>query len=200
LVSALAAGVIFCVACGHGQSGYVWADQLPPQAAPDRTYRIGVGDVLAVRVWNQEAMSTPRARVREDGAVSLPLLHDVPGAGLTPAEFAHQLETRLKTYVVNPVVTVSVEEIRPVRVSILGEVVRPGQYELERDAGVLHALAAGGGTTQFAERDRIFVLRADDKAAGAPPTRIRFRYDSLVHGSGPATSFRLQDGDVVVVE
>jgi polysaccharide export outer membrane protein len=66
---------------------------------------------------------------------------------------------------------------------------------LERGAGVLEALAAGGGLTEFAHRDRIFVLRRH-----SAPVRIRFTFEGLSRGQGRAAAFRLESGDVVVVE
>lgn len=185
------------LACTGARGTYVPVEQFPVPPA-ETEYRIAPGDVLAVRVWNQESMSNPHARVREDGKISVPFLQDVEVAGATPAEISQRLQTRLKTYVQNPVVTITVEELRPLRVSVLGLVARPGQYELERNAGVLSALAAAGGLTDFAHRDAIFVLRSGAEAKG--PTRIRFRYSSLTGGERPAASFRLRAGDVVVAE
>lgn len=171
-------------------------DYAEPAAEPD--YRIAPGDVLAVRVWNQESMSNPSARVRDDGRISVPFLQDVEVAGLTPADLSQRLQAKLKTYVVNPVVTVTIEEVRALRVSVLGEVARPGQYELERGAGVLAALAAAGGITDYAHRDRIFVLRNPPGAKG--PARIQFRYAALTGAERKAAGFRLRPGDVIVVE
>lgn len=166
--------------------------------SPETEYRIGPGDVLAIRVWNQESMSNPHTRVRDDGKISVPFLQDVDVSGTTPTDLSQRLQAKLKTYVVNPVVTVTVEEVRPLRVSVLGEVARPGQYELEHGAGVLAALAAGGGLTDYAHRDAIFVVRTppDVKA----PVRIRFRWEALAGAESRAASFRLRPGDVVVVE
>jgi len=164
----------------------------------DSEYRIAPGDVLAVRVWNQESMSNGHARVRDDGKISIPFLQDVEVAGVTPTELSQRLQVKLKTYVVNPVVTVTVEELRPLRVSVLGEVANPGQYELERGAGVLNALAAAGGLTDYAHEDAIFVVRNAVENKG--PVRIRFRYAALTGGEAKAASFRLRPGDVVVVE
>jgi polysaccharide export outer membrane protein len=62
---------------------------------------------------------------------------------------------------------------------------------------VLQALAAGGGFTEFAHRDGVFVLRPCGLAA---PTRVRFTWAALSRGEGHATGFRLSPGDVVVVE
>jgi polysaccharide export outer membrane protein len=177
---------------------YVWVDALPAQAEPaDKEYVIQPGDQLAVRVWGQESMSA-RARVRPDGRISLPFLDDVEAAGLTPSALGKRIQARLKEFVVNPVVTVSLEDLRPVAVSVLGEVTRPGQYQLDQGAGVLPALAAAGGMTPFADKDGIYVIRKR-KGAG-DPERIRFTYQALTGARGPAATFRLQGGDVVVVD
>lgn len=196
---AVLAAVLGC----SGARDYLWASEVPPSAAKedDAAYRIAPGDVLGVRVWNQESMSIERARVREDGKISLPFLNDVEVVGMEPAELGRRLEVKLKTFIVNPVVTVLVQERMPMRVSVLGEVARPGAYDLEKGAGVLHALAAAGGLTPFAHDAGIFVLRAGYWADGNPaPARIRFRYSELRQGRTAAAGFRLRGGDLVVVE
>lgn len=190
------------LAAACGPTGrYTRVEDIPEPPPADAEYRIGVGDVIGVRVWNQDSMSIDRVRVREDGRISMPFLQDVEAAGQSPTNLGKQLAVKLKTYVVSPVVTVTLQERRPTRVSVLGEVAKPGQYDLERGSGVLAALAAAGGLGPYAHKDRIFVLRA----AGAPdahpePARIRFDYASLTGGRRPATTFRLEPGDVVSVE
>ncbi len=160
-------------------------------------YVIAPGDTLQVRVFQQEAMSA-RVRVRADGKVSLPLVNDLPAAGKTPTGLATELQLRFKDFINNPVVTVSLEESRPLSVSVLGEVTRPGVVTLEPGAGVLQAIAAAGGLTDFAHKDGLFVLR---KVAGDPaPRRIRFFWDALTRGEGRGARFVLVPGDVVVVE
>jgi polysaccharide export outer membrane protein len=175
---------------------YVWVDDYPAPANPGagHDYQIAPGDVLSVIVYRQEGMST-RERVRQDGKVSLPLLRDVQAAGLSPSALAEEIQNRLKSYINVPVVTVAVEESRPLAVPVLGEVIHPGQYNVDRDAGVLDALAAAGGFTEFAHRDRIFVLRRQPQLV-----RIRSTFEALSRGQGRAITFRLQAGDVVVVE
>ncbi len=160
-------------------------------------YVIAPGDVLLVRVFQQEAMSA-RVKVRADGKVSLPLLNDVEVAGKSPPVLAIELQSRLKGFINTPVVTVSLEETRPVQVSVLGEVSKAGVVILEGGSGVLQALAAAGGLTPFAHRDGIFVLR---KVPGKPtPKRIRFTWEVLSQGEGPAARFVLLPGDAVVAE
>ncbi|MFZ5446249.1 MAG: polysaccharide biosynthesis/export family protein [Myxococcota bacterium] len=160
-------------------------------------YVVAAGDVLQVRVFQQDSMSA-RVKVRADGKVSLPLLGDIAAAGKSPSALASELQVRLKEYINTPVVTVSLEETRPVTVSVLGEVGRAGVVTLEQNSGVLHALAAAGGLNDFAHRDGIFVLR---KIAGqTAPRRIRFTWEALSRGEGAAARFILQAGDVVVAE
>lgn len=187
--------------CGHARD-FLWIDQVPAsQAAPEDPTRIAPGDVIGVRVWNHESNSIDRTRVREDGKISVPFLNDVDVAGMEPGELGRRLEVKLKTYIVNPVVTVVVHERRPLRVSVLGQVLRPGVYDVETGGGILHALAAAGGLSPFAHDDGIYVLRkgywADDDPSSV---LIRVRYRDLRAGDAAATRFRLRAGDVVIIE
>jgi polysaccharide biosynthesis/export protein len=177
---------------------FIWVDdyRVPP-SLQDEGYTIRKGDILNVNVWNQREISS-RARVRDDGRISLPLLNDVDAAGHTPPALARALEVKLKDLVNHPVVTVMVEEIQPVKVAVLGEVKDPGMKQLEPGSGLLQALAVASGFTDYARDDAIYVLRREP---GAPnPTRIRFTYAALARGEGSTSTFRLRTGDVVVVE
>jgi polysaccharide export outer membrane protein len=189
------------VACSHISGDYIWIDAVPKSLrSPDSVYRIAPGDVIGVRVFNQDANSVERAKVREDGKITVPLLDEVEVAGMEPSELARRLEVKLKAFIQKPVVTVVVHERRPLRISVLGQVTRPGTYDLEDEAGVLHALAAAGGLTPFANRDAIFVLRRGYWADANLPARIRLRYSDLEQGKAPAAVFVLRRGDVLVVE
>jgi len=200
VVSSLLA-IAFALAAGCSHVGdYVWVDAVSEPSAPGETeYVIAPGDVLNVRVFSQEGMSG-RARVRTDGKISLPFVNDVEAAGQTPAALARRLQSRLKEFVNNPVVTVSLEEPGPLQVSVLGEVAHPGVFPVQAGANVLQALAAAGGLTPYASNDRIFVLRRSPPGSKLPLVRIRFTYDKLAHAEGRAAAFRMRDGDVVVVE
>jgi polysaccharide biosynthesis/export protein len=178
---------------------YVWVDSLPEAAPTETEYVIAPGDVLNVRVFNQDALSG-KARVRNDGRISLPLVNDVEAGGQTPAALARRLQARLKDYVKEPVVTIALEEPGSIQVSVLGEVTRPGVVKVEPGSGVLHVLASTGGLTPYASRDRIFILRRGQSGSKSPLLRIRFSYEALSRAEGRAATFRLRDGDVVVVE
>jgi polysaccharide export outer membrane protein len=186
-------------ACSSSQP-YVWVAQVPlDRFGGTAEDRIGVDDLISVRVYAQELMSA-RGHVRPDGTLSMPLLGEVPVAGKRPSELGRELEEQLKQrgFVVAPSVTVAIEESAPLRITFVGEVRRPGTIKLEGPVNVVQGIANAGGLTEFASGSRIFVVRT-----GTPNRevqRIRFRYDDLVAGEPHATAFRLRSGDVVVVE
>ena len=173
---------------------FVWVDDYAEPRSSSDQYVIAPGDTLNVRVFAQDAMSA-RVKVRPDGMISIPFLNDVNAAGLPPAALARQLDAKLKDYIKQPNVTVSLEEPAKLNVSVLGEVAHAGAFSLDPGAGVLQALAMAGGFTDYAHKDRVFVLRKRPS-----PARIRFTFKALVQGEGRAGSFTLRDGDTVVVE
>jgi polysaccharide export outer membrane protein len=176
---------------------FIWADAVPIDVAePPPAYVIGPGDQLAIKVWEQDGMST-HSRVRDDGRISFPLIDDLQAAGNTPVQLARGIEEtlRAKRLLNNPRVTVNVEESRPRTVTICGEVTHAGTIALSEGAGVLQAIAGAGGLTEFAASDRIFVVRP-----GAHLPRIRFRYSDLLRTGNRASDFRLAGGDVIIVE
>jgi len=193
LLAILSIASAACRASGE----YVMVDdyRLPPEVS-DQDYLIRPGDILQVRVMGQDAVSA-RTKVRPDGKISVPLLRDVAAAGSTPAELARQVQEKLAKFIVNPSVTISLEEPRALMISVLGEVAKVGSYPLEQGSGVLEAMAAAGGPNQYAALDRIMVIRREPSGNRI---RIRFDYDALTRLRGAAATFRLQNGDVIVVE
>lgn len=180
-------------ACASATAGSIPIDKLPPDP-PAQEYTIGAGDLLNIVVFEQEKMSG-RNRVRSDGRITVPLLNDVQAGGKTPAQLTTDLQAALKTLILVPQVTVTVEESAPTDISIVGEVIKPGPLQLPRGAGLAQALAAAGGLTTFADREKIFILRT------VPETqRIHVTYDDITRARGRAATFRLRTGDVIVVE
>jgi len=157
-------------------------------------YRIGPEDVLQISVWNNDALSRT-VPVRPDGMISLPLLNDVKAAGLTPMELRDALMKKLVEFIPSPEISVIVTEVRSFMVSVIGEVLKPGRYDLKSSATVVDALAMAGGFKEFASRSNIVVLRSDGPIA----KRIPFDYDKMKSASGPTANFPLRPGDIVIV-
>jgi polysaccharide export outer membrane protein len=179
--------------CAHSLP-FVWVDDLPPAALVPESYRISPGDGLAILVWNQPKLSVD-VKVRTDGQVTLPLVGDVAVGGLTPAGAASQLQHRLDGLVVDPKVTVSIRESQTPTYSVVGEVKTSGAYPLNGPTTLLQAIAAAGGLNEFANRDKIFVIRKEPELK-----RIRFSYTKLSQAEGRGILFQLREGDIVVVE
>jgi polysaccharide export outer membrane protein len=159
--------------------------------APD-VYRIGPEDLLQISVWKNESL-TRAVQVRPDGKISLPLLNDVQAAGLTALELREVLSQKLAAYMSSPEVSVIVADIRSFKVSVIGEVSRPGRLELKSWTTVLDALALAGGFTPFASRSRIVILQPDGKSM----KRIPFNYNKAL--AGEQENFYLRNGDIVLV-
>jgi polysaccharide export outer membrane protein len=159
-------------------------------AAPD-VYRIGPEDLLVISVWKNDALSRS-VPVRPDGKISLPLLNDVQAAGLTATELRDILAQKFGAYMPNPEVSVIVSDIRSFKISIIGEIARPGRYELRSWTTVLDALALAGGFTQFAARSKIVILQPDGKTM----KRIPFNYNKI---PVEQENFYLRNGDIILV-
>jgi len=167
-------------------------DRNASQTISSETYRIGPEDVLQIAVWKNETLSRT-VPVRPDGKISLPLVNDVQAAGLTAAELREVLTKKLAEYIPSPEVSVIVSDIRSMKVSVMGEVAKPGRYELKSNATVLDVLALAGGFTQFASRSKIVILRPD----GGAMKRIPFNYNKV--SASEQDNFYVRNGDVVLV-
>lgn len=184
--------LIGCVTSGP----YVWVDDyVAPPASAEKNTVLVQGDVITIRVYQQPDMST-KTRVRNDGKVSIPFLNDVDAAGFTPVQLAQALQTRLKEYINTPVVTISLDDPRPISVPVTGEVNKPGVFLLDPGSGILAAIASASGLSPFASWNKIFVIRQ----VPAPPVRVRFDYRDLQAGDRKSLQFQLRAGDAVVVE
>jgi protein involved in polysaccharide export with SLBB domain len=191
-----AAIVLGGVTAGCGGAGkYIWFQQLPADTVQaSREYVIAVGDTISIKVFGHEEMAV-HEKVRADGRVAMMLIGDVEAKGKRPSALRAELEGRLKDYIVSPSVVVNVDDSAPVTVLMLGEVGHPGAYSLENDLRLAHAIAIGGGLTDYASRSSIYVVRSEPR-----PLRIRFTYESIYRNIGGAGDFLLRRGDLVEVE
>jgi polysaccharide export outer membrane protein len=159
--------------------------------SPD--YRMVPGDKLRIEVYKDTQLSQS-LQIRPDGKITLPLIGDVPAAGVTPRELAGTLTERLKEFLNAPVVTVIVAEAVPPMIYVLGEVNTPGAQPLSTPVTVLQALSVAGGFKDFANPKKIRILRK--KPDGSILT-INFNYKSAIESTG--APMMLQAGDTVIV-
>jgi len=158
-------------------------------------YIIGSEDVLAVNVWKEPEISKVLP-VRPDGKISLPLIGDTAASGLTPKQLQDNIEKNLEAYMSHPEVTVIVQEAKSQRFNIVGEVERPGSYNLGTPMTVLDAIAVAGGFRDFAKRSKVYVLRANPDGSHS---RMPFNYKKVIKGRHSEENVELQAHDTIVV-
>ena len=165
-----------------------------------KDFLLGPEDVLDIVIWKNEDLSQKGVVIRPDGKISMPLIGEILASGRTANQLASQISARLKEYKDNPVVTVGVKEVNSYYVYVLGEVSKPGKYQLKSHATVLQAVAIASGFTNYASRNKMKVIRHVQGENGTTrEVRIPARYDDLVSGTGEIGNFVLKTGDVVVV-
>lgn len=163
-------------------------------AVKSDAYVIGNDDVLVVSVWKEPEL-TRTMPVRPDGYIALPLIGEVKAQGSTPNQLQQELTQKLSNFITTPVVTVIVQEIRSQKVSVIGEVARPGTYPLIQPMTVMEALAQAGGFKDFAKTSKIYVLRVNKNGT---TTKLPFDYKSALKGEGQRV-LKLQTSDTIVV-
>ena len=171
--------------CAHEQTS-------APAAAAEEPYRIGKEDLLDVSVWRDPDLSRTLP-VRPDGFITLPMVGEVQAEGRTTVELEQDVARRLEKYIQTPRVTVMVREVNSARVYVTGEVQKPGAFPLRGQVTVLQAVAMAGGLTEFADRDGMMVIRANNGP------RIPVRYSDLITRRAQGADFPLLPGDTVVV-
>ena len=192
LVVLLAVGFVPAIA----QSNPPAADKSEPVALPqvnNATYIIGGDDMLAVHVWKEPDLTTTLP-VRADGMISLPLINDIKAAGLTPMQLAADITDKLKKYLSDPHVTVTVTQMNSQRIYAMGEVLHAGSINLLPNMTVLQALATCG-FSQFANTKGIYVLRNENGAQ----KKIPVPYKKLIKGESMDQNIILKPGDTIVV-
>ena len=156
-------------------------------------YVIGPEDMLQVTVWKNDALSRA-VPVRPDGKISLPLLHDIHAAGLTTMQLRDKIAVALAEFMPSPEVSVIVTDVRSYRVSVLGEVNKPGVLQLKSEATILEAIAMAGGFRDFASPSKIVIFRKDSYGG---THKLSFNYNRALKGQ--EDNLNLRSGDVIVV-
>src|SRR5215470_15129726 len=168
----------------------------------NQEYRVGAKDVLKVTVWGHDDL-TRQVVVSADGTFAFPLIGDVQVAGLTTGSIEARLRDLLgKDYLVNPQVSVSVQEYRSQRVFVLGEVEKPGTYALTGQTTLLDVLSQAGGPGKSAGRQVVVVRVPQSEGPVAPgaagSVTLRADLKRLLDGL-TSENIALQNGDTVFV-
>jgi len=157
-------------------------------------YLINPGDQVQIEVW-QNPQLTRTVTVRPDGKITLPLVNDVPAASYTVPQFQEKLTAELRTYIKEPVVSITISQFTSKQIFLQGQVRQPAAYTFRGDVFMLQALALAGGPTAFAEGCAVVV-----RQNGENFLRYAVELESLLAGSELKDNIRLQPNDVVTVQ
>ena len=156
-------------------------------------YVIGPEDVLHIYVWKEESL-TKTVPVRMDGKISVPLVDDIQAAGLTPLQLKETLSQKLKNYVDNPVVTITVMEANSFKVYVSGEVKQPGVQRIRSETTLVKLMVMVGGFTQWANQKKILIITTDK----GMEKRITANYKKIIDGDAP--DIIIHRGDTIIVK
>jgi polysaccharide biosynthesis/export protein len=161
--------------------------------AQNESLLIGRGDLLHLQVYDTPEMEQ-HARVTDSGSIPFSFLGTVSVSGLTPAQAAEQIEHRLVAagVMLHPQVTVRVEAYATQNASVMGQVQKPGSYEIDTGRKVVEVLAMAGGLTDVADR-HITIERF-----GAAQQKVQYYYSNLAPAA-LADDPMVYPGDTVIV-
>ena len=160
------------------------------------SYRIGEGDLLLIKVYDMDDLTTT-VRVDADGQIGFPLIGQVNVDGLTIQQARDKISAKLADgYLVNPQVSVLIQEYRSNKVVIIGEVVRPGLYELQGTMNLLELISRAGGLTKDA--GNMVTIHHEKPVDGK--TEIKLDLADLMGKKSSTVDVALVNNDNVFVE
>ena len=173
----------------------------PPVLTVEPDYRIGVGDVLEIRVWREETASGDVA-VRPDGKVTPKMMGDLFVLGLTTDDVKKLVEEGLKSSFTDgvPAVQIAVKAINSRIVYITGAVNKPGPVPVDWADERQSAHHDRGGLLEFADTKKILLIRGSLKDKNGQAITLFFNYDDLRKGKNvQRNNPELMPGDQVIV-
>ncbi len=157
-------------------------------------YVINPGDQISIEVYQNNQMTRVLA-VRPDGMITLPLVNDVPAAGLTVAQFQTRLTEKLKGFLRDPVVSIAVTQFSEKRLYLQGEVRQAAAFSYRGDMYLLQAIALSGGMTALAEGCAVIVRQKGDEFL-----RYAILLEPLIKGEDMKQNISLQPNDVITIQ
>jgi len=166
--------ITWCALVGRGLAQ-------PPELS---SYKLNSGDTITIRVLGEDDLKREKIRLSDAGTVSFPVLGEIQVKGMTASDLEKYITKGLKgRYLLNPQVTVSIDEYRNFFVN--GSVEKPGGYPFLPGLTVRKAISIAGGFKERASRDKIFVIRDDD------PSQTQHKVDM---------NAALLPGDILTIE
>ena len=163
-------------------------------AAPIESTTVGPGDVFHMEIVGEKDLPKDY-QVASDGTVDLPYIQALKVQGLEPQEIARLVRATLmkKQILKDPSVVVSIKEYNSKRVTVLGQVQKPGSFPLTPGLTLIQAISQAGGLNSIANRDRINLTRKQKEGAKT----VTLSIEAITEGRSP--DIPLQAGDQIYV-
>ncbi|MBN1606080.1 MAG: polysaccharide export protein [Polyangiaceae bacterium] len=171
------------------------ARPVPPPPDPLESTTLGAGDVFRMQIVGERELPE-EYQVASDGSVDFPYVHRISVAGMEPQDVARLVRQRLIDggILQDPSVVVTVKEYVSKRITVLGQVQKPGTYPLTRGLGLLEAISLAGGLTALAKGDQVRLTRRTKQSARTYIIDL----DAILNGR--AANVPLQAGDSIYIE
>jgi polysaccharide biosynthesis/export protein len=160
------------------------------------TYRLGPEDVISVNVFGQDRYSRQGVKIPPSGRIYLALIPEgIFVNGKTADQVAELIKKRYYEFIIDPQVSVSLDQAGSYRYSVVGDVTVPGIKLMSRRLSVAEAVAEAGGVLQTGNRSKIVVLRKQHDGTLKP---IPVNLSAVYKGQAPDSTY-LVPGDQVIV-
>lgn len=157
-------------------------------------YILGPGDKIEIMVYRHDDLKVI-TQIDSSGKITYPLLGDINVSGLSIFQLRDNIRNGLSYYVVDPQVSVSVLGVQSQKVYVVGEVMRPGVFNLDIPKNVLEAISSAGGFTHDAKDESVIIIRGDKEK----PRLIKLNLESALEDGNISQNIQLQKGDIVYV-
>lgn len=165
--------------------------------APPASYKLASNDLIHIKVFGEDELECS-SRIARDGTVPFPLLGSVSVGGKTVLEATAAIQSALRSFLVNPQVAVRIMEYNKRRFTVLGQVNRPGTFDMPDDSplSLLEAIGMAGGYSRLANPSKVTIRRS---GAGSPEEIFKVDAKRMAKSrTGPP--FFILPGDTVIVE
>lgn len=184
-------------ACGPSYEELPTAEFVSAEEGPGPQYIIGPGDAFSIFVWRNPELSTS-VTVRPDGRITVPLIEDLPATGRTPTQLARDVESQLKVYIQDPIVSIIMGGFAgpfAQQVRVVGEADQPKAIPYRANMTLLDLVIATGGLTEFAAGNRAVLVRFQD----GKQTEYSVRLDDLIKDGDISANILVMPGDVLII-
>jgi polysaccharide biosynthesis/export protein len=205
IVDTLAA-VFVLLTLGVGYSAAQHPAVTPVQAVSG--YLLGPDDEIVIRATDAPDISDKPVVIDTDGNITLPMIGQVKASGLTVEQLEAELTTRLKTFIVDPQVSVTVTEVRSRPVSVLGAVMKPGVIQLRSPQTLYEVLSMAGGPREDAGSVLTITRPLQSGEIPLPGAKVdptgqfssaELNVQEILDGKNPASNIEIKPNDIISV-